>query len=51
MRAELTLTPAGFDRTRAELLVTGPLLLGFSRGVARDALARLHDLVQTAATV
>ena len=51
MRAELTLTQAGHDRTRAELQVTGPLLFGFSRGLAKDALARLHNLVQTAATV
>ena len=51
MRAELTLTPSGPDRTRADLQVTGPLLLGFSRGIARDALARLRNLVQTAATV
>lgn len=51
MRAELTLTPAGPDRTRAELQVVGPLMLGFSRSIARDALARLHNLVQTAATV
>ncbi|MBM2822707.1 MAG: hypothetical protein HW413_1453 [Thermoleophilia bacterium] len=51
MRAELTLTRSDPDRTRAELRVSGPLLLGFSRGIARDALTRLHNLVQTAATV
>jgi uncharacterized protein YndB with AHSA1/START domain len=51
MRAELTLMRSDPDRTRAELRVTGPLLLGFSRGIARDALARLHNLVQTAAAV
>jgi uncharacterized protein YndB with AHSA1/START domain len=51
VRAELTLAQAGQDRTLAELRVTGPLLLGFSRGLAKHALARLHNLVQTAATV
>lgn len=51
LRAELTLTPAGLDRTQAELRVTGPLMLGFSRNIAKVALTRLHSLVQTAATV
>ncbi len=49
LRAELTLLPAGEGHTRAELVVTGPLLLAFSRGLPRAALARLHDLCQTAA--
>jgi len=48
VRAELTLAPAGPGRTQAELVVSGPLLLGFSRGLPRAALARLHDLCQTA---
>jgi uncharacterized protein YndB with AHSA1/START domain len=51
VRADLALTQAGPDRTRAGLQVTGPLMLGFSRSIAREALARLHNLVQTAATV
>lgn len=51
LRAELTLTPSGPDRTRADLQVTGPLLVGFSRSIATNALTRLHNLVQTAATV
>jgi uncharacterized protein YndB with AHSA1/START domain len=51
LRVDLALTPSGADRTRAELQVTGPLLLGFSRGIATTALTRLHNLVQTAATV
>jgi uncharacterized protein YndB with AHSA1/START domain len=51
LRAELALTPSASDRTRAELEVRGALLIGFSRGIAKDALARLHNLVQTAATV
>jgi len=51
VRAELGLTQARDDRTRADLQVTGVLLVGFSRNIAKDALARLHSLVQTAATV
>jgi len=51
LHAELTLAPSAPDRTRAELEVKGALLVGFSRSIAKDALARLHDLIQTAATV
>ena len=51
LHAELTLTPAGADRTQAELAVDGPLLLAFSKSLPRTALARLHDLCQTAATL
>ena len=51
MKVELRLAQAGPDRSRAELRVTGPLLVGFSRSIAKDALTRLHNLVQTAATV
>jgi uncharacterized protein YndB with AHSA1/START domain len=51
LRADLTLSPAGIDRTHTELQVAAPLLLGFSRSIARDALTRLRDLIQTAATV
>jgi uncharacterized protein YndB with AHSA1/START domain len=51
LRAELTLTRAGSDRSRADLRVTAPLMFGFSRGIAKNALTRLHNLVQTAATV
>ena len=48
LRAELALAPAGDGRTRAELAVQGPFLAGFSRTLPRDALGRLHALVQTA---
>lgn len=51
LRAELTLAPAGEGRTRAALEVSGPLLLGFSRSLAKDALARLRSLCQTAASL
>ncbi len=51
MCAELTLEPATPGRTRAELVVVGPLLLGFSRGLPTTALERLHDLCQTAAAL
>ena len=51
LRAELTLTPSAPDRTRAELEVTGAFLISFSRSIAKSALTRLHNLVQTAATV
>ena len=48
--AELALTPAPGDRTRAQLTVRAPLWrLGFERSLARDALGRLHALCQTAA--
>lgn len=46
--AALALAPAGSRRTRAELEVSAPLLLGFSRALPKSALARLNDLCQTA---
>jgi uncharacterized protein YndB with AHSA1/START domain len=46
---ELTLTDAGSRRTRAELTVTGPFLVGLRRTLPRNALNRLHALCQTAA--
>lgn len=49
IRADLILAPAGGGLTRAELAVEGPLLLAFSRRLPKTALARLHDLCQTAA--
>ena len=48
LRAELLLTSVAPERSRADLTVSGPYLPGFSRTLARDALERLHDLVQTA---
>jgi hypothetical protein len=50
-RAELTLAPADTRRTRAELAVSAPLLLAFSRNLPKEALQRLHDLCQTAAAI
>jgi uncharacterized protein YndB with AHSA1/START domain len=51
LRVELALEPLGANRTRAALVVDGPLLLAFSRNLPKTALARLHDLCQTAATI
>jgi uncharacterized protein YndB with AHSA1/START domain len=51
VRAEIVLEPAGSGRSRATLVVSGPLLPGFPRHLPDDALGRLHDLVQTAAEV
>jgi hypothetical protein len=50
VRAELRLSAAGSERTRATLTVEEPSRISFARGrLARDALDRLHDLVQTGA--
>lgn len=52
VRAELTLTPVGPERTRATLTVAEPFRISFARGqLAKDALARLHDRIQTGADV
>jgi hypothetical protein len=51
MRVELEICPAGPATTDAELTVTGPLVLMLSRNIARDALARLHNLCQTATAI
>ena len=51
LRVELVLTPSGASGTGADLAVEGPLLLAFSRRLPTNALARLHDLCQTAATM
>ena len=48
--AELRLDAVSPERTRAELSVEGSWLR-VSRSLPRRALARLHDLVQTAATL
>ncbi len=47
LKAELTLEQTGPAVTRAELSVSGPFLLGFSRSLPKEALDRLHDLCQT----
>jgi uncharacterized protein YndB with AHSA1/START domain len=44
---ELTLEPVGHDRTLARLEVDGPWLIGLRRSLPRQALGRLHALVQT----
>lgn len=50
--AELTLAPAGPGRTQARLELSAPLwVLGLQRSLAGDALGRLYDLCQTAATL
>ena len=49
LEVELTLEPSGEDRTRAELRVQGPWLVGLSRALPREALFRLHALCQTGA--
>jgi uncharacterized protein YndB with AHSA1/START domain len=46
---ELGLSDAGSHRTRAELTVSGPFLVGLRRSLPRNALNRLHALCQTAA--
>jgi uncharacterized protein YndB with AHSA1/START domain len=46
---ELTLADSGPGRTRAELAVTGPFLVGPRRSLPRNALNRLYALCQTAA--
>jgi hypothetical protein len=47
---ELQLSDAGNHRTRAELTVSGPFIVGLRRTLPRNALSRLHALCQTAAT-
>jgi hypothetical protein len=49
--ADLVLEPSGHDRTLARLGVDGPLLLAFGRRLPREALSRLHALIQTAASL
>lgn len=46
---EVRLHAAAPDRTRVDVVVEGPLLLGGRRTLPRQAVARLHALVQTAA--
>ena len=46
---EIQLRAAAPDRTRAWLGIRGPWLVGLRRSLPRKALARLHDLCQTAA--
>jgi Polyketide cyclase / dehydrase and lipid transport len=46
---ELVLADAPARRTRAELTVSGPFIVGLRRSLPRNALNRLHALCQTAA--
>ena len=46
---DLRLEEIDSDRTRATLEVEAPWLMGFSRSLPRNALARLHALCQTSA--
>ena len=45
---ELRLAEEGEERTRAELTIEGPLLIGLRRSLPRIALSRLFALCQTA---
>lgn len=45
--AELTVRAADLDRTEASLVVDGPWLIGLRRSFPRQALDRLHALLQT----
>ena len=48
---EIRLAARGPDRTIATLSVAGPWLIGLGKSLPRSALARLHALCQTAATL
>jgi uncharacterized protein YndB with AHSA1/START domain len=48
---ELELEATAPERTLARLVVSGPFVLGFRRTLPRTALARLHSLIQTAASL
>ena len=51
VRADLALVPVAGRRTRADLRAWEPFTLSFTRGrLAKDALDRLFDLVQTGAS-
>jgi uncharacterized protein YndB with AHSA1/START domain len=45
----ITLEPHAHDRTLAEVEVSGPILWGTRRLLARQALGRIYDLCQTSA--
>ncbi len=46
---ELTLAASGEDRTKVDLTVSGPFLVGLRRSLPRNALNRLYALCQTGA--
>jgi len=45
----VTLEPHAHDRTLAQVVVSGPILWGTRRLLARHALGRIYDLCQTSA--
>jgi uncharacterized protein YndB with AHSA1/START domain len=47
----IELVVAELDRTIVRLEISGPFVLGFNRSLPRTALARLHGLIQTAASL
>jgi uncharacterized protein YndB with AHSA1/START domain len=49
LEVAITLEPHAHDRTLAEVVVTGPILWGTRRLLARHALGRIYDLCQTSA--
>lgn len=49
LQVEVMLEPHGHDRTVAEVVVSGTLLWGSRRLLARHALGRIYDLCQTSA--
>jgi hypothetical protein len=49
LEAEVRLRATAPDRTAVTLTVGGPWLIGLGKAFPRNALARLHSLVQTAA--
>ena len=51
IRVELELAPEGPDRTRAVLTIDGRFLWGPRRVLGKQALRRLYDLIQTAASL
>jgi uncharacterized protein YndB with AHSA1/START domain len=49
LEVAVTLEPHAHDRTLAEVVVSGPILWGTRRLLARHALGRIYDLCQTSA--
>jgi uncharacterized protein YndB with AHSA1/START domain len=49
LEVAVTLEPHAHDRTLAEVVVTGPILWGTRRLLAKHALGRIYDLCQTSA--
>jgi uncharacterized protein YndB with AHSA1/START domain len=49
LQVVVTLEPHAHDRTLAEVVVSGPILWGTRRLLARHALGRIYELCQTSA--